>query len=71
MPRRNAGPLQFTDEPRSIVLDDRNEESAGSLRIEEESFEIIAEQAFVADQTFGEVAIILEPARNITGANAF
>src|ERR1700677_366200 len=67
--RRDSPIFRFADELLALVFGDRDEQSAGGLRIEKQSLEFGADGRFVIDKTFGKVAVVVQASGYITGAN--
>src|SRR5438105_12646739 len=55
---------------RCLSRGDRNQQTAGGLRIEQDSLALIADATFVLHLAFGKIAIGVEPTGNESAANA-
>jgi hypothetical protein len=66
----NTGVLQGACERAGVFGGNRDQQAAGGLRVEEKRADIGWDRLIVADQAFGEIAIRLEAAGNVAGADA-
>src|SRR5262249_52216524 len=66
----NTGGLQGLQHRRGIFSCDGEQQAAGSLRIEQNRFDLVWYARLIADHTFGELAICLESTRNIATSDA-
>src|SRR5437879_1503836 len=66
----NSSVLHIEEKLVALVAGERDEQSAGGLRIEKQCLDFHTDCRFVADRAFGEVAIVVQAAGNIASANA-
>ena len=62
--------LQVAEKFRRVFRRDRDQQAAGGLRVEQHCLEVLGDSLFVANHAFGEVPVVLQPARNVAGADA-
>src|ERR1022692_286855 len=66
----NSSGMQGAGQGRCIIFGNRDQKASSGLRVEEKSADVFWNGRIVLDQAFGKVAVGLEAARNVTGADA-
>ena len=67
----DSGIVEGAAEFGCVFVRNRDQQTAGSLRIKEKSLQIIADCAVVSDLALGEFAVGFEASGNVAGADAF